>query len=47
VHHLPDAIARAFVEANVYRLLLPNEPLWFMIEEGNLLNLQYFYIEQK
>jgi len=25
LHHLPDAIARAFVEANVYRLLLPHE----------------------
>jgi indole-3-acetate monooxygenase len=25
LHHLPDAIARAFVEANVYRLLLPSE----------------------
>ena len=24
LHHLPDAIARAFVEANVYRLLLPS-----------------------
>jgi hypothetical protein len=23
LHHLPDAIARAFAEANVYRLLLP------------------------
>ena len=25
LHHLPEAIARAFAEANVYRLLLPNE----------------------
>jgi indole-3-acetate monooxygenase len=25
LHHLPDAIARAFAEANVYRLLLPSE----------------------
>jgi alkylation response protein AidB-like acyl-CoA dehydrogenase len=25
LHHLPDAIARAFVDANVYRLLLPHE----------------------
>src|SRR3984957_2625439 len=25
LHHLPDTIARAFVEANVYRLLLPSE----------------------
>ena len=25
LHHLPDTIARAFVEANVYRLLLPHE----------------------
>jgi alkylation response protein AidB-like acyl-CoA dehydrogenase len=25
LHHLPDAIARAFAEANVYRLLLPQE----------------------
>jgi hypothetical protein len=25
LYHLPDAIARAFVEANVYRLLLPHE----------------------
>jgi len=25
LHHLPDAIARAFTEANVYRLLLPDE----------------------
>ena len=25
LHHLPDAIARAFAEANVYRLLLPHE----------------------
>jgi indole-3-acetate monooxygenase len=25
LHHLPDAIARAFAEANVYRLLLPLE----------------------
>ena len=25
LHHLPDAVARAFVEANVYRLLLPQE----------------------
>jgi alkylation response protein AidB-like acyl-CoA dehydrogenase len=25
LHHLPDAIARAFVDANVYRLLLPPE----------------------
>jgi alkylation response protein AidB-like acyl-CoA dehydrogenase len=25
LHHLPNAIARAFVEANVYRLLLPEE----------------------
>jgi hypothetical protein len=25
LHRLPDAIARAFAEANVYRLLLPQE----------------------
>lgn len=25
LHHLPDAIARAFAQANVYRLLLPLE----------------------
>ena len=25
LHHLPDAVARAFVDANVYRLLLPDE----------------------
>ena len=25
LHHLPDAIAQAFAEANVYRLLLPHE----------------------
>jgi hypothetical protein len=25
LNHLPDAIARAFAEANVYRLLLPQE----------------------
>jgi indole-3-acetate monooxygenase len=25
LHHLPEAIARAFAEANVYRLLLPHE----------------------
>src|SRR5580693_8559484 len=25
LHHLPDPVARAFVEANVYRLLMPVE----------------------
>src|SRR6202008_1452961 len=43
LHHLPDAIARAFVAANFYRLLLPAElggedidPLTYsdLVEEG-------------